>query len=81
MLSVPFTAVFFVEAAIGIFSSHGSEILSEKKLLILEVICQAVSIYAYVLMFTIGTQMEYAMGASMLSFAFLLRNLRVSILL
>lgn len=39
MLSVPFTAIFFVEAAMGIFSSDGATIFREKKLLILEVIC------------------------------------------
>lgn len=81
MLSLPFTAVFFVEAAMGIFSSDGATIFREKKLLILEVICQAVSIWAYIMMYTDGTEMQYATGASMLSFAFLLRNLRISVLL
>ena len=81
MLSVPFTAVFFVEAAMSIFSSDGATILREKKLIILEVICQMVSIWAYIQMFSEGTEMQYAMGASMLSFAFLLRNLRISVLL
>lgn len=32
-------------------------------------------------MYTDGTEMQYATGASMLSFAFLLRNLRISVLL
>ena len=49
---------------------------------ILELICQIVSILAYVKMFNPnGPDDAYATGASMLSFAFLLRNLRISYLL
>lgn len=56
MMSIPFTAVYFVEAAMVIMSSDGTSILQGKKLYILEVICQAVSIYAYVLMYTDGPE-------------------------
>ena len=81
MLSVPFTAIYLVEAAMVIFSVDGGTLLREKKLYILEIVCQFCSIYAYVLMFTPGSEEDYAMGAATLSFAFLLRNLRISILL
>ena len=81
MMSIPFTAVFFIEAAIVILTVDGASLLQNKKLYILEVVCQAVSIYAYVLLYTDGAESQYAQGASMLSFAFLLRNLRISELL
>lgn len=82
MVSIPFTALFFVECAMVIFTTKGTKILSEKKLYILELLCQAVSIMAYIKMFSPnGDDSAYAEGASMLSFAFLLRNLRISYLL
>lgn len=81
MLSIPFTAVFFVEAMIVILSVDGTSLLQSKKLYILELILQAISIYAYVMLYTDGPESQYAQGASMLSFAFLLRNLRISELL
>jgi hypothetical protein len=82
MVSIPFTALFFVECCMVIFSTSGTKILQEKKLYILEIICQIVSIMAYIKMFAPdGPDDAYATGASMLSFAFLLRNLRVSYLL
>lgn len=82
MVSVPFTAVFFVECAMVIFTTDGGTILREKKLYILELLCQIVSIMAYIKLFnTDGADEEYANGASLLSFAFLMRNLRISSLL
>lgn len=81
MLSVPFTAVYFVEAAIVVFAVDGGTLIREKKLYILEIICQAVSIVGYVKMFSTTSEADYALGASLLSFAFLIRNLRISILL
>ena len=81
MLSIPFTAVFFVETVMVVLSVKWQTLLQSKKLYIIEVICQAVSIYAYVLMFSDGTESEFAQGASMLSFAFMIRNLRISVLL
>lgn len=39
MLSVPFTAIYFVEAAIVVFSVDGGTLIREKKLYILEIIC------------------------------------------
>ena len=38
-VSIPFTAVYFVEMAIVILSHDGSAILQHKKLYILEIIC------------------------------------------
>ena len=82
MVSIPFTAVFFVECCMVIFTTSGTKIIQEKKLYILEFLCQIVSILAYAKMFTPnGPDDAYATGASMLSFAFLLRNLRISYLL
>jgi len=82
MVSIPFTAIFLVECAMVIFTTKGTKIIQEKKLYILEVICQIVSIMAYIKMFSPSADdYAYADGASMLSFAFLLRNLRISYLL
>ncbi len=81
MLTIPFTAVYGIEAAFVLFSHDGATIIKEKKLYILESICQVLSVLGYVYMFTEGTDAEYANGASLLSFAFLVRNLRVTILL
>ena len=82
MLSIPFTALFFVECCMVIFSNSGTRIIQEKKLYIVEIMCQVVSIMAYLKMFTPdGPDGAYAQGASMLSFAFLIRNLRISYLL
>ena len=39
MVSVPFTAIFFVECAMVIFTTDGGKILREKKIYILELIC------------------------------------------
>lgn len=55
MLTIPFTAVYLIEAAYVIFSSDGATILREKKLYILEVVCQILSVYGYVEMFSDGT--------------------------
>ena len=52
MLSIPFTAVFLVEAIVVIFSHNGSTIIREKKLYLLEIACQFCSIYGYIKMFT-----------------------------
>ena len=82
MLSIPFTAVYFVEMLMVLFTNDGATILREKKLYLVELVCQGTSIMAYVLMFNPdGSQESYANGASLLSFAFLIRNLRISILL
>lgn len=82
MVSIPFTALFFVEMCMVIFTTSGTRIIQEKKLYILEIICQIVSIVAYMKMFNPnGPDEAYAQGASMLSFAFLMRNLRISYLL
>ena len=82
MVSIPFTAIFFVECAMVIFTTDGGTILREKKLYILELLCQIISIMAYIKLFnTDGADEEYANGASLLSFAFLMRNLRISTLL
>ncbi len=81
MASIPFTAVFAVEGAMVIFSTDGATLLNEKKVYIVEVICQICSVIAYVKMYTDGTEMQFAEGASLLSFAFLIRNLRMCILL
>lgn len=55
MATIPFTAVYLIEAAYVLFSNDGPTILREKKLYILEIICQILSIYGYVEMFTEGT--------------------------
>ena len=82
MVSIPFTALFLVECCMVIFTTSGTKILQEKKLYILEIICQIVSIMAYIKLFSPnGPDSDYATGASMLSFAFLIRNLRISYLL
>ena len=81
MVSIPFTGIFFVECAIVIFSTDGGTIIREKKLYILELICQILSIFAYIKLYSDGTDQDYADGASLLSFAFMVRNLRVSCLL
>jgi|Transcript_9080 hypothetical protein len=81
MLSIPFTAVYLVEAAMVIFSVDGGTLLREKKLYLLEIVCQLCSVFAYIKMFTQGSEEDFAMGAALLSFAFLLRNLRISLLL
>jgi len=82
LLSIPFTGVFFVECAIVVFSTDGGKILAEKKLYILELLLQGVSIMGYIKMYsTSGDDSDYAFGASLLSFAFLMRNLRISMLL
>jgi len=81
-VSIPFTAVYFVEMAIVVFTHDGSAILQHKKLYILEMICQAVAVMAYVKLYSPnGPNEMYALGASLLSFSFLLRNFRVSVLL
>ena len=81
MLTIPFTAIYLIEAIIVLFATDGSTILREKKLYLLEVVCQICSIIGYVYMYTEGTQEQFAEGAALLSFAFLLRNLRVTVLL
>ena len=81
MVSIPFTGIFFVECAIVIFSTDGGTIIREKKLYILELICQILSIFAYIKLYSDGSDQDYADGGSLLSFAFMVRNLRVSCLL
>ena len=81
MLSIPFTAIFLVECLMVIFTHRGSVIIREKKLYILELMCQVCSILGYVKMFTNSSNEMYAQGATLLQFGFLLRNLRISILL
>ena len=81
MVSIPFTGIFFVECAIVIFSTDGGTIIREKKLYILELICQVLSIFAYIKLYSDGSDQDYADGGSLLSFAFMVRNLRVSCLL
>lgn len=81
MVSIPFTAVYLVEMLIVLFTSDGATIIREKKLYILEFVCQVCSIYGYVLMYSQGSQQDFANGASLLLFGFLVRNLRISILL
>lgn len=66
MLSIPFTAVFLVEAIVVIFSNNGSTIIREKKLYLLEIACQFCSIYGYIKMFTYGSNEDFAMGAALL---------------
>ena len=39
MVSIPITAIYFVECCFVIFTTQGSVILSEKKLYIIEVVC------------------------------------------
>ena len=56
MLSIPFTAIYFVEMAMVVFSSDGATIVREKKLYILEIVCQVVSILAYVKLFSDGSE-------------------------
>jgi len=51
MASIPFTAVFAVECAMVMFTTKGTKILNEKKLYILEVFLQALSVYAYIKMY------------------------------
>ena len=51
MVSIPFTALFFVEMCMVIFTTSGTRIIQEKKLYIVELICQIVSIIAYIKMF------------------------------
>ena len=48
MLSIPFTAIYLVEAAMVIFSVDGGTLIREKKLYLLEIVCQFCSIYAYI---------------------------------
>ncbi len=48
MASIPFTAIFAVEGAMVIFSTDGATLLNEKKVYIVEVICQICSVYAYI---------------------------------
>ena len=81
MLSIPFTAVFLVECLMVIFTHRGSVIIRSKKLYILELMCQVCSILGYVKMFTNSSNEMYAQGATLLQFGFLLRNLRISLLL
>lgn len=52
--TIPFTAVFLIEAIMVIVKSSGATILREKKLYILEVICQVCSMVALVKMYTAG---------------------------
>ena len=51
MVSIPFTAIFFIECALVIFTTDGGTIIREKKLYILEMICQALSILGYIRMY------------------------------
>ena len=81
MLSLPFTGIYFVECCYVIFTTAGETIVREKKLYLLEIICQVVSILAYIRMFSESADADYASGASLLSFAFLIRNLRLTTLL
>lgn len=39
MLSIPFTAIYAVEAGMVIFSVDGATLISEKKLYLLEIVC------------------------------------------
>ena len=81
MVSIPITAIYFVECCFVIFTTQGSVILSEKKLYIIEILCQAVAVLAYVKLYGGNTEEAYAIGATYLSFSFVLRNLRITILL
>ena len=82
LLTLPITGIFFLECALVIFTTGGTDIIREKKLYLIEILCQAVSVWAYIYMFDPNAaDGEYAQGASLLTFAFMLRNLRMSILL
>ena len=81
MVSIPITAIYFVECCFVIFTTQGSVILSEKKLYIIEVVCQCVAVLAYIKLYGGNTEEAYAIGATYLSFSFVLRNLRITILL
>ena len=72
MLSVPFTCIYLVECATVMFQSDAGTILREKKLYLLELFCLAFAIWGYVLMFSEGSNKDYATGASYVSFSFLI---------
>ena len=81
MVSIPITAIYFVECCFVIFTTQGSIILSEKKLYIIEVFSQVMAVLAYIKLYGGNTEEAYAIGATYLSFSFVLRNLRITILL
>mmetsp|Transcript_4748 Transcript_4748/g.6258 ORF Transcript_4748/g.6258 Transcript_4748/m.6258 type:complete len:315 (+) Transcript_4748:1409-2353(+) len=80
-VTIPFTAVYLAEAVMVVLSTSGKTLMRDKKLHVLEIILQLCSGLAYVKMFRPSSEQDYAMGSSLLSFVFLLRNLRLSILL
>ena len=46
-ISIPFTAVYFVELALVICRVDSETLIQKKKLYILEMVCQIVSVIAY----------------------------------
>ena len=66
LVSVPFTAVFLVEAIMIVLTVDGSTLIREKKLYLLELILQGVSILAYIKLYTDGSEEQYAFGAALL---------------
>ena len=82
LLTLPITGIYFLECAMVIFTTGGGTIIREKKLYLIELLCQAVSVWAYLYMFDPNAEDgQYATGASLLTFAFMLRNLRLTVLL
>ena len=81
MLAIPITAIYLVETLFIMFVYDAATIVQSKKIYILELVCQACSIAAFIKIYTYSDQETYAEGVSLLCFAFLIRNLRISFLL
>ena len=80
LLSIPITTIYLVETVVVLRQSSFSQIVLARKLYALEFLLQTVSVFAYVKIYSDESEEQYALGSSMLLLAFLMRNLRVTIL-
>jgi hypothetical protein len=87
MVTMPLTALYFVEMVIVLLTVDCVTLLQHKKIYILELICQGVAATAFIKNFTHASDEQYhrcwwyAESVSTMSFSFLLRNFRLCILL
>lgn len=87
MVTIPLTVLYFVEMAVVLLTYDCATLLQNKKLYILELVCQVVAVAALVKNITHDWSGQYhrcwwyAESFSIMSFSFLLRNFRICILL